>query len=68
MNGRWRHLESDWEWGADAPKAERPPAPMVDQTDRPIAGRILGPRGETLRVVRHGAPRPPFGFGREGSR
>lgn len=61
-DSRWRHLESDWEWGLDSPRAERPSPPQVDQTEQPIAGRILGPRGQVLRVVRHGTTRPPFGF------
>lgn len=42
-----------------------PAAPTLDSNpddSRPIAGRILNPRGEVIKIVRHGPDKPPFGF------
>jgi hypothetical protein len=67
-NARWTPSAEQW-WKCDPSRSTaRPaaaPAPTLTEDDdaRPVAGRILGPRGDVIRVARHGEPRPPFGFG-----
>jgi hypothetical protein len=59
-----RQPPSQWRWQNDrlTDKPTKPPAPQLDTSDnRPVAGRLLGPHGELLRVVRYGDD-VPFGF------
>jgi hypothetical protein len=43
----------------------KPPSPSTVVDENPVVGRLLGPKGETIRVVR-ARPEQPFGFGPSG--
>lgn len=46
----------------------RPSAPtLLEDEEAPIAGRIYGPKGETLKIVRYKVNKPKTKFGFTGS-
>ena len=53
---RWEELQQR------RPAVPVQPQTIIDDDTRPVVGRILGPSGSVLRVVRHGPEPIPFGF------
>lgn len=49
-----RHLPDESTWDERWPHrtSDDPDQPKLEVEENPVVGRILGPRGETIRVVR----------------